>query len=246
MNLKHWLTALAITAVGASGPALQAGLFDRLRDRSESRGEERADEEHPGRAGDAVSFAVANEREIGRFVHPVTYQTLEAPAAIEGTLQPVPEPYLPGPGPSPVPSSSFYQGTYPGTPGEPLPAPGGPYPVQGGPLPSYSPEGYPSAGPIYPVGPGPEGMPLYHRVKYEDLDNVHPCGVPTLVQVLDPCENPCDSCGPRCVYVKICVPPNECPRVKVSHGGRKVKYKFDEYDVEIESEDGYVSVNYDD
>src|SRR5690606_13240285 len=120
-------------------------------------------------------------------------------------------------------------------------------------------------GPAYPIGPGAslDGFPLYHRVEYEDLDHIHPCAVPTVVRVLDPCSvkddgcclfghrrhhdacNACQSCGPQCVYVKICVPPG-CPKVKVSRNGRKVKYDYGDYKVEVETKDGYIEVDYDD
>lgn len=242
MSWKPWLAALTVAAVSC-GPAAQAGLFDRLRERAEERAEEKAERAEreaavrelaergvSGRGAVAVnpvSFAVADQKDIGKFIHPVSYQPLPAPAPLEGPLHPVPDPYPSGP----APARSFY----PAAPGEPLP-------LGSVPAPLYPGEAFPPSGPIYPV----EGFPLYHRVKYEDLDNIHPCAVTTVVQVLDPCENPCNSCGPRCVYVKICVPPNECPKIRVSDGGREIKYKFDEYSVEIESEDGIVSVNYDD
>jgi len=238
MAWRPWLATLTIAAV-TCGPSVQAGLFDRLRERADERAEERAERdatrdlvgrgiaERDAVGVNPVSFAVADGRDIGKFIHPVTYQVLPAPAPLEGPLQPIPEPYPSGP----APARSFY----PGVPGEPFPLGSVPAPV-------YPGEAYPPSGPVYPV----EGVPLYPRVTYEDLDNIHPCAVTTIVQILDPCENPCRSCGPRCVYVKICVPPNECPRIKVSDGGREVKYKFDEYEVEIESENGIVSVNYDD
>ena len=58
-------------------------------------------------------------------------------------------------------------------------------------------------------------------------------------------EYDCTACGPQCVYVEICVPPG-CPEIKVSRGGRKVKYDYGDYKVEIESKDGVVFVDYDD
>lgn len=87
---------------------------------------------------------------------------------------------------------------------------------------------------------------LYDCVKYEDLDNVHPCAVTKVVAVADPCQDPCDCCGPRCVYVQICVPPCGCPEIKTSHGGRHVKYDYGKYEVEIKSKKGgVVEVDYD-
>lgn len=93
-----------------------------------------------------------------------------------------------------------------------------------------------------------EEVELYHCVEYEDLDNVHPCAVPKIVSVKDPnaCYDPCTCCEPGCVFVKICVPPCGCPKVKVKRHGRKVKYDYGDYRVEVESHsDGTVEVDYD-
>lgn len=122
---------------------------------------------------------------------------------------------------------------------------------------------YPTVPPVpgYTVGPPPTpdggagapaaGAPvqLYHCVKYEDLHNIHPCAVPKIVAVPDPCPQPCGCCrpcAPRCVYVKICVPPCGCVKIKRSKCGRKIKYDYGKYEVEIESRKGYVKVDYDD
>ena len=98
-----------------------------------------------------------------------------------------------------------------------------------------------------PLEPIPGGaVPLFHRVKYEDRHNIHPCAVPIIVPVQDPCADRCRTCEPQCVYVEICVPPNCTPEIKYSRGGRKVKYDYGEYTVEIESKRGTVYVDYDD
>lgn len=89
------------------------------------------------------------------------------------------------------------------------------------------------------------GIQLYDCVKYKDLDNIHPCAVTKIVAIVDPCQDPCNTCGPQCVYVQICVPPCECVDVKTSHGGRKVKYDYGKYEVEIKSKNGVVEVDYD-
>lgn len=119
----------------------------------------------------------------------------------------------------------------------------------------------PGSGTIQPIPSGPAvggpvvghpgAMVLYHGVKVKDRKNIHPCAVPKVVKIIDPCWKPqhCGCCAParpRCVYVKICVPPCACERVKVSRDGRKVKYDYGEYQVELESKDGVVEVDYDD
>ena len=92
--------------------------------------------------------------------------------------------------------------------------------------------------------------PVFHRVEYKDLDNIHPRGIPTLVQVPDPCACDCRHCNaccaPQLVSIKICVPPGPCGRVKVRHGGRRIEYDYGKYEVEIKVRNGYVKVDYDD
>jgi hypothetical protein len=107
-----------------------------------------------------------------------------------------------------------------------------------------------------PAGDGPvasatQPLALYHRVKYEDLDNIHPCAVKMIVQVMDPCPPPRDPCScckpaPRFVLVEICVPPCGCKKVKISRGGAKVEYDYGKYEIEIKSKKGVIVVNYDD
>lgn len=71
-----------------------------------------------------------------------------------------------------------------------------------------------------------------------------------IVSIVDPCWKPskCGCCrpAPRCVQVKICVPPCGCPCVKVSKDGRRVKYDYGKYSVELKSKNGKVTVDYDD
>ncbi|REJ85827.1 MAG: hypothetical protein DWQ34_28280 [Planctomycetota bacterium] len=89
------------------------------------------------------------------------------------------------------------------------------------------------------VGPAP--IALYPCVKVEDADNIHPCAVPIIVSVADPC-NPC--CG--CRHVQICVPPDCCPKIKTNKDGTKVEYDYGEYEVDIKAKRDVVIVNYDD
>lgn len=226
MKVTHWLTAIALALLASVGTSLQAGLLDRLSEASEQR-VERGDAESP------ESFAVASREEIGKIVTPVAYQTLAAPAG--GTLTPVPESYgAPSTAPPPV-----IQSYPPAVPTESFPMTGPAFPT--------GPQAYPIGPHAYPVGPQPGfgGFPLFPRVKIEDPRHIHPCATPTVVQVLDPCADDCDSCGPRCVYVEICVPPG-CPEIKVRRRGKKVKYDYGDYKVVVTSKDGYVEVDYDD
>jgi hypothetical protein len=81
---------------------------------------------------------------------------------------------------------------------------------------------------------------LYTNVRVKDRRNIAPCAVPTIVQVPDPCDPCC------CVNVEICAP--ACPPVcvKTSKCGTKVKYDYGDYEVEITSRRGRVTVDYDD
>lgn len=93
-------------------------------------------------------------------------------------------------------------------------------------------------------------VPLYKCVKYRDERKIAPCAVPMVVMVKDPCwrDDPCDPCdAPRCVAVKICVPPcSECPpRISCRCGGAVVRYDFGKYAVDIRSQRGVVVVDYD-
>jgi hypothetical protein len=108
----------------------------------------------------------------------------------------------------------------------------------------------PAGGPAPPIVVGPAPVQLFHCVKVEDPDHIAPCAVPKLVKIVDPCwkPDPCSCCVqcPPCVYVKICVPPCGCAKVKVSREGRRVKYDYGKYSVEVTSKNGKVYVDYDD
>lgn len=103
------------------------------------------------------------------------------------------------------------------------------------------------------IEPIPAGtVSLYHCVRVKDPHHIHPCAVPTIVQIADPCPpacgscNSCCQCAPACVNVQICVPPCGCPKIKTRDGGRYVKYDYGKYRVEIRSRKGVVTVDYDD
>ncbi|MAG93050.1 MAG: hypothetical protein CMJ48_04805 [Planctomycetaceae bacterium] len=94
----------------------------------------------------------------------------------------------------------------------------------------------------------PAAVELFQCVEYDDLDNIHPCAVPRIVQMPDPCAccDPCSCCKPKCVNVRICVPPCGCPKVRVTRKGNKVKYDYGKYEVELTVKKGYIEVDYDD
>lgn len=93
-----------------------------------------------------------------------------------------------------------------------------------------------------------EAIPLFACVKIEDPDHIHPCAVPKIVMVPDPCacHHPCNCCAPKCVAIQICVPPCGCVEHTCKRDGYKQKYDYGKYEVEISVRDGYVKVDYDD
>jgi len=101
--------------------------------------------------------------------------------------------------------------------------------------------------PAAPLGFGAP-VQLFHCVKYKDHDEMAPCAVPKIIQVKDPCacNDPCNCCGPKCVSIKICVPPCACERVKVSRNGDRIKYDYGEYEVDVRIKKGYIEVDYQD
>lgn len=116
-----------------------------------------------------------------------------------------------------------------------------------------------NAQPPEPVADGHaagEAVELFQCVEIEDPENIAPCAVPKIIMVPDPCacHDPCGCCTPKCVAIKICVPPpNPCACgceqhevVKCKRGGRKQKYDYGKYSVEVTVKDGYVKVDYDD
>lgn len=257
MRMTHWLATAALSATTMVGTSAHAGFFDRLRgdtDRSEAR-ESSAKEATAD--GEPRRFAVADAGDIGKIVSPVAYQSLPGPGLSGPGQEPLP--------PEPIPMSGpGYGGPAYGGPGYGGPTPAGPHPadlspVEGFPAPGV-PMGGPYGGPLPPIGPGMpgEGFPLYPKVEYDDIDEIHPLAQPMVVQVLDPCSDKArggplrrlirrhhDDCDPQFVYVEICAPPG-CPKVRVSRGGTKVTYHYGDYKIEIKSKNGIVYVEYDD
>jgi hypothetical protein len=96
-------------------------------------------------------------------------------------------------------------------------------------------------GPIY-VESAPE--PLFTNVKYVDKREMHPCAVPKIIRVNDPCE--CKSgCGPKCVYIEICVPPCDCEEdIRCRRDGDRLRYDYGKYKVDIRVRKGFIVVDY--
>ena len=91
--------------------------------------------------------------------------------------------------------------------------------------------------------------PLFCNVKYVDRKEMHPCAVPKIIRVNDPCacKNPCSCCcEPQCVYIQICVPPCGCETVKCRKQGDRVRYDYGKYKVDVRVKKGFIVVDYQD
>ncbi len=89
---------------------------------------------------------------------------------------------------------------------------------------------------------------LFPCVKYKEKDEMHPCAVPMIVSIKDPCasDDPCSCCDTKCVHVKVCAPPCGCPEIRCSKDGSRVKYDYGKYGFTVVSRKGTVTVEYDD
>lgn len=151
---------------------------------------------------------------------------IAAVAAMAVTCQarePFPAPAIPG--------AVFYQPE--ATPAVPTPA------EPGTPLAQPVPMAEPVPGTLLTPG---QPVELYQNVKVIQTRNIHPCAVPMIVAVQNPCD-PC--CG--CVFVEICVPPCDPLCIKCNCRGNRVVYDFGQYGVKLISHrNGTIVVNYDD
>ena len=95
-------------------------------------------------------------------------------------------------------------------------------------------------GPVY-VDSAP--IPLFTSVKYVDRKKMHPCAVPKIIRVNDPCPSH-GCCGPQCVYIEICVPPCGCEHVKCRKHGDRMRYDYGKYAVDVRVKKGYIVVDY--
>ena len=100
-------------------------------------------------------------------------------------------------------------------------------------------------GPVY-IDDAPE--PLFTNVKYVDLREKHPCAVSKIIRVNDPCDcrNACNSCcGPKCVYIEICVPPCDCEEeIRCRRAGDRLRYDYGKYKVDVRVKKGFIVVDY--
>lgn len=126
----------------------------------------------------------------------------------------------------------------------PAPTPAQPYQIGPGyadeiapPAHPYPAQAYPPAVQSYPAGPAPV---LFTDVKVRHPRKIHPCAVPTIVEVPDPCD-PCCT-----VLVEICAPPCELHCVK-PHGllKRQTRFDYGEYKVDIIPRRGRLIIDYD-
>lgn len=97
--------------------------------------------------------------------------------------------------------------------------------------------------------PFQEAAPLFTNVKIRDPRRIACNSVPMVVTVKDPCacKDVCNTCGPKCVNVLVCVPGcTECPpKVTCKRDGAYVRYDFGKYRVEVRSKKGIVEIDYD-
>lgn len=81
---------------------------------------------------------------------------------------------------------------------------------------------------------------LYTNVRVRDAKNIHPCAVPKIVQVKDPCDECCK------VFVEICVPPCANETVRCFRNGNRIRFCYGEHSVDVVTRRHDVVVNYND
>lgn len=91
------------------------------------------------------------------------------------------------------------------------------------------------------------GLELYQNVHVKQSRKIHPCAVPKIVQVPNPCYDPCNPCCDQnpCVLVEVCVPPCGCECVSVTKNGRRTKLDYGKYAVKVTERNGRLFINYD-
>ena len=89
---------------------------------------------------------------------------------------------------------------------------------------------------------------LYTNVKYKDCDEMSPCAQPKIIAVKDPCAcyDPCSCCGPKCVYIQICVPTCGCELISCKRNGDRIRYDYGKYAVDVRIKRDHIEVDYQD
>lgn len=87
------------------------------------------------------------------------------------------------------------------------------------------------------------GCDLFQAVVYRHPKKAHPCSIPAVIAVKNPCLTKRD-CPTSYVNVEICLPPCDCAKVKVKKCESKVVYMYGGYSVEVTSKKGKVIVTY--
>ena len=98
---------------------------------------------------------------------------------------------------------------------------------------------------VYELHQAP-AIPMFHRVKYKDLDEKSPCAMPKIIIVRNPCADPCDDCQPECVAIQICVPTCGCELISCRRNGNRIRYDYGKYAVDVRIKKDYIEVDYQD
>ena len=114
------------------------------------------------------------------------------------------------------------------------------------PAPAGSPFGMEIGTPVEaPIHYDTAPAPLFQCVKYVDKHEMHPCAVPKIIRVNNPCADD-GCCEPQCVYIQICVPPCGCETVKCRRRGNRVRYDYGKYAVDVRVKKNRIVVDYQD
>lgn len=89
-------------------------------------------------------------------------------------------------------------------------------------------------------------IPMFHRVKYKDLDEMSPCAQPKIIIVKNPCADPCNACQPDCVAIQICVPTCGCELISCRRNGDRIRYDYGKYAVDVRIKKDHIEVDYQD
>ncbi|MCR9202555.1 MAG: hypothetical protein NXI04_28270 [Planctomycetaceae bacterium] len=91
-------------------------------------------------------------------------------------------------------------------------------------------------------------VPLETHVRYEDLCDIAPGAIPTVIAVRDPHLGRFRSrgCIERMVYVQVMAPPCPLQRCRVSPCKTRIRLDYGKYEICITSRDGCVVVSYND